>query len=45
MAGESDMNVSGLTVKIVAAHVGNDRVAVEVLPKLIQSVHRSLTTV
>ena len=42
MANESDTNVLGLTAKIVSAHVGNNQVAVDVLPELIQSVHRSL---
>ena len=44
MAGESDTNVLRLTAKIIAAHVGNNQVAVAALPELIQSVHRSLAT-
>ena len=43
MAGESDTDVLRLTAKIISAHVGNNRVTVEALPQLIQSVHRSLT--
>ena len=42
MAGESDTDVLRLTAKIIAAHVGNNQVAVAALPELIQSVHRSL---
>ena len=45
MAGESDTDVLGLTAKIISAHVGNNQVAADALPALIQSVHRSLATV
>jgi predicted transcriptional regulator len=45
MAGESGTDVLRLTAKIVSAHIGNNRVAADVLPDLIQSVHRSLATV
>jgi predicted transcriptional regulator len=45
MAGESDTDVLGLTAKIISAHVGNNQVAANALPALIQSVHRSLVTV
>ena len=44
MKNESDINVLGLTAKIISAHVGNNQVAVDALPELIQSVWRSLTT-
>ena len=44
MAGDSDTDVLRLTAKIIAAHVGNNQVAVAALPELIQSVHRSLAT-
>ena len=44
MASESDMDVLGLTAQIISAHVGNNQVAADALPQLIQSVHRSLTT-
>ncbi len=44
MADGSDTNVLGLTAKIVSAHVGNNQVAADALPELIQSVHRSLAT-
>ena len=44
MAGESDTDVLGLTAKIISAHVGSNQVAVGALPRLIQSVHRSLAT-
>ena len=42
MANESDSVVLKLTAKIISAHVGNNQVAADALPKLIQSVHRSL---
>ncbi len=45
MAGESDTDVLKLTAKIISAHVGNNQVAADALPQLIQSVHRSLATV
>ena len=45
MADESDTDVLRLTAKIIAAHVGNNQVAVAALPELIQSVHRSLAAV
>ena len=45
MAGESDTDVLRLTAKIISAHVGNNQVAADALPQLIQSVHRSLATV
>ncbi len=44
MAGESDTDVVRLAAQIVSAHVGKNRVAVDALPELIQSVHRSLVT-
>ena len=44
MAGESDIDVLGLTARIISAHVGNNQVAADALPQLIQSVHRSLAT-
>ena len=44
MASESDTDVLGLTAKIISAHVGNNQVAADALPQLIQSVHRSLAT-
>ena len=44
MADESDTNVLGLPAKIVSAHVGNNQVAADAPPELIQSVHRSLAT-
>lgn len=44
MAGESDTNVLRMTATIVSAHVRNNQVAPEVLPALIQAVHRSLAT-
>lgn len=44
MASDTDTNVLRLTAKIVAAHVGNNLVAVQAMPELIQSVHRSLAT-
>jgi predicted transcriptional regulator len=44
MAGESDTDVLRLTAKIVSAHVGKNQVAVDALPELIQSVHRSLAS-
>jgi len=42
MANESDTVVLRLTAKIISAHVGNNQVAPDALPGLIQSVHRSL---
>ena len=45
MASESDADVLGLTAQIISAHVGNNQVAANALPALIQSVHRSLVTV
>lgn len=42
MADESDIDVLRLTAKIVSAHIGKNQVAADVLPGLIQSVHRSL---
>ena len=42
MAGEPDTNVLKLTAKIVSAHIGRNQVSADVLPELIQSVHRSL---
>ena len=45
MADESDMDFLRLTAKIVSAHIGKNQVAANALPELIQSVHRSLTTV
>ncbi len=44
MANESGADVLRLTAKIVSAHVGKNQVAVDALPPLIQSVHRSLAT-
>ncbi len=44
MAGESDTDVLRLTATIVSAHIRNNQVAPEALPKLIQAVHRSLAT-
>ncbi len=44
MADELDTDVLRLTAKIVSAHVGKNQVAVDALPELIQSVHRSLAT-
>ena len=44
MAGRVDADVLRLTAKIVCAHVGNNQVAANALPELIQSVHRSLAT-
>ena len=44
MASESDTDVLGLTAKIISAHVGNNQVAADALPQLIQSVHHSLAT-
>ena len=44
MAGESETDVLRLTAKIISAHIGNNQVAVDALPQLIQSVHRSLAT-
>ena len=44
MAGESDTDVLRLTAKIVSAHIGNNQVAPDALPRLIQAVHRSLET-
>lgn len=44
MADSSSMiGVLGLTAQIVSAHVGNNHVAVEDLPGLIQQVHRALS--
>ena len=42
MAGEPDTNVLRLTAQIVSAHISRNQVAADVLPELIQSVHRSL---
>jgi len=42
MASNSDTAVLKLTAKIISAHVGNNQIAVDALPELIQSVHRSL---
>ena len=42
MANELDTDVLTLTAKIISAHVGNNQVAADALPELIQSVHRSL---
>ena len=42
MAGGSDTDVLRLTAKIISAHVRNNQVAVDALPQLIQSIHRSL---
>ena len=44
MSDGSDTDVLRLTAKIVSAHVGKNQVAVDALPELIQSVHRSLAT-
>ena len=44
MASESDTDVLRLTAKVVSAHIGKNQVAADALPKLIQSVHRSLAT-
>jgi len=44
MADESDADVLRLAAKIVSAHIGKNQVAADALPKLIQSVHRSLAT-
>jgi len=44
MADESDADVLRLTAKIVSAHIGKNQVAADALPKLIQSIHRSLAT-
>jgi len=44
MADESDTDLLGLTATIVSAHIRNNQVAPEALPKLIQAVHRSLAT-
>ena len=44
MADESDTELLRLTATIVSAHIRNNQVAPDALPKLIQSVHRSLAT-
>ena len=44
MADEADTDVLRLTATIVSAHVRNNQVAADALPKLIQSVRRSLAT-
>ena len=44
MTGESDTDVLRLTAKIVSAHIGNNQVAPDALPNLIEAVHRSLAT-
>ena len=44
MAGESNADILRLTAKIVSAHIGKNQIAPDALPKLIQSVHRSLAT-
>ncbi len=44
MADEADTDVLKLTATIVSAHIRNNQVAPEALPKLIQAVHRSLAT-
>ena len=38
-------DVLSLTAKIVSAHIGNNQVAAEALPTLIQAVYQSLSTV
>ena len=45
MAGESDTDLLNLTAKIVSAHIGNNQVAPDALPKLIQAVYDSLAAV
>ena len=42
MDNSDDRTLLNLTAQIVAAHVGNDTVATEALPGLIQSVYRAL---
>ena len=44
MAGNSDTDILGLTAQIVSAHIANNHITAEALPKLIQSVYRSLAT-
>lgn len=40
-----DIDFLGLTAKIVAAHVAHNDVAAEALPRLIQEIYRTLSTV
>ena len=44
MAGEANADILRLTAKIVSAHIGKNQIALDALPKLIQSVHHSLVT-
>ncbi len=45
MAAENSQDILSLTSQIVAAHVANNTVGMEELPKLIQDVHRALISV
>ena len=45
MSAENSQDLLSLTSQIVAAHVGNNTVEMEQLPKLIQDVHRALISV
>ena len=44
MADEANADILRLTAKIVSAHIGKNQIALDALPKLIQSVHHSLAT-
>ena len=44
MSGQSDASILELTTQIVSAHVANNQLETTVLPSLIQSVYRSLST-
>ena len=44
MSDAVSADLLGLTAKIVAAHIGNNPMAAEALPSLIQTVYRSLAT-
>lgn len=45
MSDHAAADILGLTAKIVSAHVAKNKVDMEALPSLIQSVYRSLSTV
>jgi predicted transcriptional regulator len=45
MSAENSQDLLSLTSQIVAAHVANNTVGMEELPKLIQDVHRALSSV
>ena len=44
MADEASADILRLTAKIVSAHIGKNQVALDALPRLIQSVYHSLAT-